>query len=434
MKHKVLLPAFLLLFFSCKQIDNIFIPNYNEAKIPSFILPDPLELENGDKVENIADWEKRRKEILRLFEKEVYGIAPEWDGLMNYSVIYENHEAFGGTAITREIKVTLYYEDEHLDFFILMHLPKSDEPVPVFLGLNFFGNHTTTIDPNVMVSQSWMRNTDNMFIIANKATEQSRGLRINRWPAEEVVARGYGMATIYYGDFDPDYDDGFKNGVHGLMDGFHRKRSWGSIAAWAWGLSRAMDYFENSEYVDKDRVIVLGHSRIGKAALWAGALDERFAMVISNNSGCGGAALSRREFGETVAHINRRFPHWFAGNFKDYNKKVNKLPVDQHQLLALIAPRPLYVASAELDRWADQHGEFLSCVEATPVYRLYNLDGMPARQMPEINQPVHGTIGYHIRTGGHDITLYDWLQYLDFADKHLKIPKLMQDAAFDIVE
>jgi len=298
---------------------------------------------------------------------------------------------------------------------MLLILPKTAQKVPVFLGYNFNGNHTVTDDPMIELPVLW---TDGKEPVQGKESE--RGSYSRRWPVKEIISRGYGIATIYYGDADPDFDDGFKNGVHALFDEKPDSFSWGSIAAWAWGLSRAMDYLETVPAIDSRKVIVLGHSRLGKAALWAGATDKRFSMVISNNSGCGGAALSKRVFGETVGSINRAFPHWFCDNFNKYNEKEQLLPVDQHQLLSLIAPRPLYVASADEDRWADPKGEFLSCRLASDVYVLLGKEGLPANEMPAVSTPVAGTIGYHMRKGEHDILLYDWQEYLNFADKHLK--------------
>jgi len=394
--------------------------NYDESKIPAYTLPDPLIFSDGSRVSSKEDWGKRRNEIFKMFENEVYGICPAWEGKLISSEISSDPHALDGKAIRKEIKINLQNGSRELNFTVLLYLPHSSKPVPVFLGYNFGGNHSVTVEPGISITSSWMRNDADDGIKENKATEAGRGISVAQWQVREIIARGYGLATLYYGEIDPDFDDGFKNGVHGLYGIKRDSTSWGSIAAWAWGLSRVMDWMETYPSIDSKKVIVMGHSRLGKTSLWAGAADKRFAIVISNNSGCGGAALSKRIYGETVGIINSAFPHWFCGNFNKYNKKEARLPFDQHELLALIAPRPVYVASAEDDQWADPRGEFLACLNAAPVYVLLGCKGFPATEMPAVNSPVKGDIGYHIRSGNHDVKLYDWQQYLDFADYHLK--------------
>jgi hypothetical protein len=411
----VLLSAFLLIF-SVALYGQAFVANYDEAKMPAYTLPDPLLFNNGQPVEDAAGWTKRRAEILELFENEVYGKTPAGKVHLASRVISENKDALEGLAIQREVQLTLEKDGNTLLINVLFYLPKAGKKHPLFLGLNFSGNHTISDDPGIAITNSWVRNNAAKGITANKSVESTRGSDSDSWPVRALVERGYGLATIYCGDLDPDFDDGFQNGVHSLFPMPRSSNSWGTVAGWAWGLSRAMDYLEKVKEVDSKKVVVLGHSRLGKASLWAGANDPRFAIVVSNESGCGGAALSKRIFGETVERINTSFPHWFCENFRKYNRKEENLPVDQHELLALIAPRPLYVCSAEEDQWSDPKGEFLACAGASPVYKLLGKEGLPGKDFPDLQRPMAGTIGYHIRSGKHAINLYDWTSFMNFSD------------------
>ncbi len=360
-------------------------------------LPKLLVTQSGEPVTDSRDWEQaRRPEVLELFRENVYGRAPVGRPEdMSFAVHDVDPQAMDGAA-TRKL-VDIHFSGPggegviHLVLFIPNHVEK---PVPGFL---FICNRSRRhIDPT--------RETKSEF-----------------WPAEEIVRRGYVGAAFHYSDADPDEHDGFQNGVHGIFDpsGERAPDAWGAIAAWAWGASRALDYLETDSDIDASRIAVIGHSRGGKAALWAAAEDERFAMAVSNNSGCTGAALARRKQGESVRVINENFPHWFCENYKGFNDREDELPVDQHMLIALMAPRPVYVASSSEDAWADPEGEFLSCVHASPVYDLYGMPGLEAEGMPPLDSPVaDGSIGYHIKTGEHSLTEYDWARYLDFADQH----------------
>lgn len=405
-----------------------------ESQVAPYTVPDPLVMADGAPVRDAATWRARRRpELLRQFESLVYGRTPEQPLLVVASNprVERNigtkgsDPAVPGAART-EVTLHLSRAGREVAINLLLYTPAiARGPVPVVVGLNFNGNQAVAADPGIALATSWL--PDRAAGVANnRATDQTRGVEASRWQVETLLARGYALATAYYGDLDPDFDDGFQNGVHPLFYRPGQTRpadgQWGAIGAWAWGLSRMLDYLETRRDVDARRAIVMGHSRLGKAALWAGAQDRRFAMVISNNSGCGGAALGKRVFGETIAHITASFPHWFTARFSRYAGHEADLPVDQHELLALIAPRPLYVASAVEDRWADPRGEFLGALGADPVYRLLGTPGLGVTEMPAVDTPVGHTIGYHVRSGGHDVTAYDWAQYLAFADRHLGRP------------
>jgi hypothetical protein len=393
-----------------------------ESEVRPYELPELLRFADGRSVCGLQDWIERRRELIHLFEEHVYGAIPQTKIDTMFELQTLNTQALHGLATQKQIRITFHNSQATHYMDLLVYLPNSGkQPHPLFIGLNFEGNHAIHSDPGIILSTSWMPDR-NQGVVNHHATEASRGAKASRWSVEMLLEQGYGLATIYCGDLDPDFDDGFQNGVHPLFYKNDQTRpsasQWGTIATWAWGLSRAMDYFENDEQIDCKRVAVLGHSRLGKAALWAGALDERFAMVISNNSGCGGAALSRRKFGETVEAINTRFPHWFCENFKQYNDCEENLPLDQHMLLALIAPRPLYITSASEDLWADPRGEFLAACHASPAYELFEKTGLIENMKVEIESPIMNSIGYHIRNGVHDITAYDWTQFINFAKLH----------------
>ena len=375
---------------------------YDEEKVPAYELPDLLA---GTRT--VKDWEKKRRpELVKLFEEEMYGSVPGKPAGLHFQVRDYDPAALDGLATRRQVRI-FFDNDESAYEDLLLYIPNCRKgPAPAFMGVNFFGNHTIDKDPGIFLPDSVRYRKD--YVLTPRGSQQQR------WPLRDILERGYAVATFCCEDVVPDAD-GYP-GIRSKYDGY----TWGALAAWGWGLSRALDYLETDADVDAARVAVFGHSRMGKAAVWAGARDTRFAMVVSNASGCGGAALSRRRFGETVRRINTHFPYWFCENFHKYGDNESMLPFDQHELLALIAPRPLYVESGSEDRWSDPHGEFLGLANAAPVYQLYGYEGFAPSEWPAVEQPVvKGRNGYHIRNGRHEILRYDWLQYLDFADKNL---------------
>ncbi|WP_447725180.1 glucuronyl esterase domain-containing protein [Sphingomonas koreensis] len=390
--------------------------NSDEAKVATYRLPDPLLNANGRRVEDARDWRKRRTELIGLFEANIYGVAPR-PLRQRYILDEQDHAALGGLAVRRQVTILLNGQRDGPQMRVLLYLPAHARgPVPVFVGPNFHGNQAIHPDPAIRITTSWV--TPATGIRKGSATLHSRGIDASEWPVEAILKAGYGVATYFTGDLYPDGDDKLAESIQPFFGTSPSDpRHWGAVATWAWGLSRVYDYLATDRAVDPHRIIVFGHSRYGKAALWAGARDERFAMVISNNSGEGGAALYRRNYGETIRVMNN---YWFAPRFKTFAGRENELPVDAHMLIALVAPRPVYIASASEDWWADPQGEFLAARGADPVYRLLGAGGLDAQAMPPPDRSIQSRIGYHIRTGPHALTPGDWSHFIAFADGWLK--------------
>jgi hypothetical protein len=392
-------------------------------RLPGFPkpLPNPLILNNGSPVRSPRQWDTlRRWQLLQLFTTQVYGRSPARPPQMIFRVFDNDPHALGGATTRRQIAVFLNGKKDAPRIDILLYLPHTKGPVPVFLGLNFAGNQTISNDTAIRITTSWEYG-GNKGVVDHHATAASRGTAAARWPVAMILKRGYGIATVYAGDIAPDRKDGTTEGVLALYPSFQKGTdNFATLSAWAWGLSRVMDYFDTDKDVDAGRVAVFGWSRMGKAALWAGARDTRFAMVISNESGAGGAKLFHEFPGENIHRLCTHFPYWFCHNFCRYTGRDTVLPFDQHELVSLIAPRPLYIASAEEDSNSDPYAEFLTALAADTVYRFLGAGGLPVKTMPPVNHPVFGRISYHVRSGKHNITPYDWTQYLHFADLYLK--------------
>ena len=394
--------------------------NYDEARVPRYTLPQALTMADGTPVGTPEEWyAKRRPELLELFETQMYGRAPERPAAEHFEVVSVDDGALAGTAVRKEIRIYFTDGQEHY-MTLLLYIPKQVQgPVPVFLGANFFGNATVDPDPGISYPDEAQIRRYALY------TQHPRGEKSGRWPVGMILSRGYALATFHKSDLAPDYDSAFSRGVFPLFykegQQYPAPDEWGNISAWAWGYSRALDYLETDGDVDASRVATIGHSRLAKTALWAAVRDERFAMAVPNNPGCGGAAISRRCYGETLETIIRHYHYWFCGNFAQYSAREDALPFDQHELLSLMAPRPVYVGSGEHDRWSDPRGEFIALQEASRVYEFLGLPALGLEEMPGPWQPQQtGLVGWHMRSGPHEITAWDWAQYLDFADKHLK--------------
>ena len=407
--------------------------NYDEAKVRAYTLPDLLMIPeeggpDGEAVSTPEAWRvAARPRWLGLLESTEYGrLLPAVP--VTAEEIERGPGPDGSTRIQARLRLGVGPDSPATEVLVYLPSPsRGDKPerLPTFLHLNFGGNHAESTDPAVRIPSGWVPNGKDTGVDDNHAKVSSRGTLASRWPVKLLHDRGYATATAYCGDVFPDHADGRKASVLpslGYAVGDERMVSGdepGAISTWAWQLSRILDWLVTLPEIDPTRVIVVGHSRLGKTALWAGAGDERFAMVVSNESGCGGAALERRNYGETVKRITTSFPHWFAPTFATYADRETELPIDQHVVLAMTAPRPLYVSSAVEDRWADPRGEFLAAVAAGPVWELFGKVGLGTATDPVVDTAIGSSIGYHVRSGPHDITAIDWGHFADFATRVL---------------
>ena len=350
-------------------------------------IPDVLTFSSGDPVKGRAEWGKRRSEILELLSREVYGFSPAPPEKVTCSLLWRNQNAFAGKAVYSMIQIKFNTPKGEFSFPVNLIVPKSLQPVPLFLHIAF--------RPDIPDSY---------------------------YPVEEIIDGGFATASFCYNDITMDADDGFTSGIAAMYTGTERKPDeWGKISMWAWAAQRVMDCLQTLDEIDKKRIAVVGHSRLGKTALWCAAQDERFFMGISNESGCSGAAITRGKRGERVKEITDQFPYWFCENYKKYAGNEENMPFDQHFLLAAVAPRYVYVSSAEEDEWADPESEFLSCFAVKDVYQLFGLRGLVTPdKMPKPGTVLHeGKVGYHLRRGTHFFSRYDWQRFMEFVKAHI---------------
>ncbi len=379
-------------------------------------LPDPLVMLNGDKVKTKDDWNnKRRPELKELFQHYMYGYAPPAPEKIDAKIEREDRKYFDGKATLREITIH-FGPDGTPPIHLLLVIPnKRTSPAPVFVGMNFNGNHRLLNDPKIALPTVWVGGKE-PDVKDNRATDAGRGKDVDVWALEQTIGRGYAVATFYCGDVDPDRADKRE----GVQPHYPNTFDWGTIRAWAWGVSRAVDYLVTDKDLDKTKIAVVGHSRLGKTAIVAAAFDDRIALAIPLQAGCGGTSPSRGKVGESVKRINTSFPHWFNANFKEFNDTPEKLPFDQNCLIALCAPRPVLLANAEEDQWANPTGQFEVLKAAEPVYKLLDAGGLDAKEMPPNNKLIDSKLGYYIRPGKHSMTAGDWKVFCDFADKWMK--------------
>lgn len=378
-------------------------------------LPDPLVMLDGKRVTTKEQWfNERRPELKKLFEHYMYGEFPA-PVKVEATAEHADPQALGGKATLKDITLTL--GGKHKLHLLLVVPNKRNGPVPVFVGLNFAGNHAALPDKAIRLPTSWMYG-NRKGVKNHRATDEGRGAETDTWAIEQTIDRGFAVALVYAGDIEPD-DKDIRRGVQAVFDQGKSPTAWGTIAAWAWGIHRVIDYLVTLPEIDGTRIVVVGHSRLGKTALLAGAFDERIAVVMPHQAGMGGTAPNRGTVGESVKRINTSFPHWFNGNYKQFNDAPEKLPFDQHCLVALCAPRPVLFTNAKEDSWANPDGQFQVLQAADPVYRFLGLGGLEAKTQPELGQLTDGRLGYWMRDGKHSMTREDWKVFVDYAAKHL---------------
>jgi hypothetical protein len=393
--------------------------NYDEDKVGTYSLPDPLTLADGKKVKDSRTWiSKRRPEILALYEQYQFGKIPALPQKLRAEVFDKGTPAFNGKAIRRQVRIYLAKDTSVHKVDLLIYLPAdAAKPSPLLLNVSFSANSNVVNDPGVRPGLIWSKEGKR---IPAPATE------FGKLNIEQFISAGIGIATVCYTDIEPDSKEGAKFGIRAyyaqLLNSKPAPDDWGAISAFSWGLSKAMDYLETDKDIDAKKIALTGASRLGKTVLWTGARDTRFAMIIASISGEGGAALSRRNFGETVKHITdtSRYFYQFAPNYHTYSDRISDLPIDGHMLISLIAPRPLLLQTGDTDFWSDPKGEFLAAVAAEPVYTLFRKDGPKTSVMPAAgDSSMLNTLGYFMHKGGHTVLPSDWEIFIRYMKKHL---------------
>ena len=388
--------------------------------------PDPLVMTDGTKVATKEDWTDQRKpELKELFQKHMYGRYPEVRSKISAKILCEDEKAFGGLGTLREVELSVGIKDCP-PMYLLMAFPNERPKAgsPVFVGMNFSGNHTFTADDKVRIPTAWMYD-NGPGVKKNRATAEGRGKAAKVWPLEQIVQAGYGVVTFYSGDVEPDIKDertGMRPFVLPVSEGEQAADFTSRVMLWAWGIHRAIDYVVTQPEFNAKRIAAVGHSRLGKTVLLATAFDDRIAVAFPHQAGCGGTAPSRHSDpkAEGVKRINTSFPNWFSGSFKGYNDDPSKLPFDQHSLLALCAPRPVLYSNATEDQWANPTGQFEMMKLATPVYKLLGVEGLGATEFPESGKLIDSRLGYWIRAGKHEMNAEDWKVFTTYADKWMK--------------